>query len=845
MNFLSKRRLGRNPNPVVRLAIVHFDRPTDLKRAFLELELNSKEMHSDVIASIQVLRKFPAIGNDIRLAYLRALCGQQSSKYVSMMSEFPELMNDSRAMMSIEFYKNKTLNQFLGIDEEIEEEIAFNLIYSFDDSVFENIDYTQFETKSDDDFGLIEFADNGDRTLNQLRDRIQDLIVAEGIGPIAELLQELQGYLLKGDYSKRAISDFFVASLRALGDIDYERGISFGKKFFAVIPDHRGMRSMVVFLRRNSDYIEALKLLHHPKFKHDEKTAEWVDDLSALHKEMLLDGKLKPKFDQFGSDWPLLSEYMETLYESMDHDLEIARYNYSYALRTHKSLGVHSPLPPLVIKWGNLILEAASTFSDTVSIHVSNAYINLGKITQAIKILEAYGSPTSTRIVSKIRGYNDLLNLKDHGLEVSFKVQTTDYEPIPERVLYVLHNSLPYNSGGYATRGHGLMRGVKKTGWDVQVVTRRGYPHDRKGMNDLPTDKLQVVDEIPYHRLIELEKGYGQINIAAYLQAYAEDLAKLVLELRPSILHAASNHINGLVVNAVAKHFKIPSIYEVRGLWEITRISRQPEFHGSEYFQMMSNLEARSASDANYVFAITHALADEMKSRSEQITDVGLLPNGVHSNRFIPAEPNLRLKEKLGIHRDTVVLGYIGSLVSYEGLDLLLESLPLVKNGITQPFKLMIVGDGAYMETLQTLCHELELDDDVIFTGRVPHEEVEDYYSIVDIAPFPRLPLPVTEMVSPLKPFEAMAMEKAVIASDVMALAEIITDDMNGILFRKGEVEDLSAKLSTLIQDKEKRAKLGVNAREWVVENRDWEKISQTLSEIYQEVSISSVEVKV
>jgi len=178
-------------------------------------------------------------------------------------------------------------------------------------------------------------------------------------------------------------------------------------------------------------------------------------------------------------------------------------------------------------------------------------------------------------------------------------------------------------------------------------------------------------------------------------------------------------------------------------------------------------------------------------------------------------------------------------------LDLLLESLPLVKNGITQPFKLMIVGDGAYMETLQTLCHELELDDDVIFTGRVPHEEVEDYYSIVDIAPFPRLPLPVTEMVSPLKPFEAMAMEKAVIASDVMALAEIITDDMNGILFRKGEVEDLSAKLSTLIQDKEKRAKLGVNAREWVVENRDWEKISQTLSEIYQEVSISSVEVKV
>ena len=833
MNFLSKRRLGRNPNLVVRLAIVHFDRPTDLKNAFLDLDLDSRGVHSDIVASIQIFQKFPGVGNDIRLAYLRALCSLNSSKYAAMVTEFPDLMKDPRAMESIEFYKNKTLNQFLGIDEDIEEELTTNLIYSFDDSIFENIDYTQFETSFDDDFGLIEFADTGDRTLNQLRDRIQDLIFSEGIGPVSELLQGLQEYLLRGDYSKRTNSDFFVASLRALGDIDYEHGIRFGKNFFTVMPDHRGMRSMVVFLRRKGDYIDALKLLHHPQFKHDEKTAEWVNDLTELHKEMLLEGKLKPKYDQFGTDWPMLSEYMETLYESMDHDLEIARYNYSYALRTHKSLGVHSPLPPLVIKWGNLILEAASTFSDTVSIHVSNAYINLGKITQAIKILETYGSPTSTRIVSKIRGYNDLLNLKDHGLEVSFKVQTTDYEPIPERVLYVLHNSLPYNSGGYATRGHGLMRGVKKMGWDVQVVTRRGYPHDRKEMNGLPTDKLQVVDEIPYHRLIELEKGYGQINIAAYLQAYAEDLVKLVLELRPSIIHAASNHLNGLVANAVAKHFNIPSIYEVRGLWEITRISRQPEFYGSEYFQMMSNLEVRSSSDASYVFAITHALADELKRRSPAITEVGFLPNGVHSERFIPIPPNLILKEKLGINRDAVVLGYIGSLVSYEGLDLLLESLPLIKKEITTPFKLMIVGDGTYMEKLQALCSELDLDDDVIFTGRVPHEEVEDYYSIVDIAPFPRLPLPVTEMVSPLKPFEAMAMQKAVISSNVAALGEIVIHQETGILFEKGDVDDLALNLSKLIEDSELRHQLGIKAREWVCEHRDWNIVAGTLDGVY------------
>ena len=641
---------------------------------------------------------------------------------------------------------------------------------------------------------------------------------------------------MKEGYNRRATSDFFVAALRALGEMDTECGVEYGKKYSAVILDHRAMRSLVIFLRRKGDYLDALRLLHHPKFKHDDKTVVWVDDLMALHKDMLLDGKLKPRYDQFGSDYEQLQEYMKTLYESMDNDLEIARYNYGYALRVHKS----SPdrlLAPCVIKWGKMILEAASTYSDTVSIHVSNAYINLGKITEAIQILETYGNPDSVRIKSKIRGYNDLLHLKDHGFAVDLDIPIEDYKPIPKRVLYVLHNSLPYNSGGYAARGHGLMCGVKAIGWDVQVITRRGYPHDRKGMSDLSTDDLQIVDEIPYHRLIELKRGYGQINIASYLQAYAEDLAEKVRELRPSILHAASNHINGLVVNAVAKHFNIPSIYEVRGLWEITRISRQPEFEGSEYFQMMSNLEANSASEATYIFAITNALSEEMKRRIGKECEVGFLPNGVHANRFVPKKPNFELKSTLEIPKEAVVLGYIGSVVSYEGLDLLIESLPLVKERTAASFKLMIVGDGAYMPKLHDMVDQLELHDDVIFTGRVPHEEVEDYYSIVDIAPFPRLPQPVTEMVSPLKPFEAMAMEKAVFSSNVQALSEIVQHDETGVLFEKGNSEDLANKLSILISDKKLRERLGKNGREWVVENRDWGSISKTLAEVYDKLS--------
>ena len=837
MNFLSKRKLGKNLNPIVRLAITHFDRPTDLKNAFLDLDLNSEEFEIQMSESFTILHKHPCVLNDIRLAYLRAICSSEPSNYATVISKYPDLLNDSRAIMSIEFYKNKTLNEFLGIKDDTEEEMVTNIVYTFDDTMFEHIDYTQFETKLDDDFGLIEYANSRKRTLNQLRDRIQNLILTEGLDRINILVKDIQHYLIKYGYSKRAQTDFFVASLRAIGDIDGDAGVKYGMKFLGTIPDHRAMRSMVIFLRRNGEYLEALKILHHPKFKHDIKTAEWVRDLTDLHKEMLLDGKLKPKFDEFSSNWSLLEEYMETLYQSMECEIEIARYNYGYALKTHKSL-FERPLASAVIRWGELILHAATTYSDTVSIHVSNAYINLGKITQAIEILQTYGNPKSARISSKIQGYNDLLNLKDNGFEVNLKLSSTNYEPIEKRVLYVLHNSLPYNSGGYATRGHGLMRGVKALGWDVQVTTRRGYPHDRKGMKDHSTEPLQIIDDIPYHRLIELEQGYGQINIASYLEGYAMELANMVAELRPSIIHAASNHINGLVVNEVAKHFNIPSIYEVRGLWEITRISRQPEFEGSEYFQMMSNLEARSASDANFVFTITHALGEEMRRRSRGLTNTGFLPNGVHSDRFLPKPVNHDIKQKLGIDSDAIVLGYIGSLVSYEGLDLLLKALPEVKKKVSKEFKLMIVGDGAFMEKLQSLTQELQLNEDVIFTGRIPHEEVEEYYSIVDIAPFPRLPLPVTEMVSPLKPFEAMAMEKAVIASNVQALSEIVIHHQTGVLFKKGDIDDLVMNLVKLIDDDVLRDKIGKQARAWVCQHRDWSKISETLSDVYHRLAV-------
>ena len=446
-----------------------------------------------------------------------------------------------------------------------------------------------------------------------------------------------------------------------------------------------------------------------------------------------------------------------------------------------------------------------------------------------------HGSPNSEKIQDKISGLEGLLDLHEHGFKPApLPAVPKDFTPVPNRIVYVLHNSLPFNSGGYAARAHGLMRGVAELGWDVHVVTRAGYPHDRGIVPEDEHPDLEIIDGITYHRMYELEEGYGQVRLLRYFEVYQHHLARKVIELQPSVIHAASNHLNGLVGNAVAAHFGLPSIYEVRGLWEITRISRQPSFEDSTYFEMMVKMETQACREATGCLAITQGLIKEINRRLGQPRDVGYLPNGVEIERFSPRGPDDELRAQLGFPPEAVIIGYIGSIVSYEGLDLLMEALPQVKAATNTPFRVLIVGDGAYMERVQAACKANELDDVVTFTGRVPHEEVEAYYSLVDIAPFPRLPQPVTELVSPLKPFEAMAMEKAVIASDVHALTEIVQHEHTGLLFEKGHASSLAIALLRFIEDEEFRSECGKTSRTWVEKERDWSNISLTLDKTYR-----------
>ncbi|PKH04233.1 hypothetical protein CXF72_01805 [Psychromonas sp. MB-3u-54] len=465
-----------------------------------------------------------------------------------------------------------------------------------------------------------------------------------------------------------------------------------------------------------------------------------------------------------------------------------------------------------------------------ISLALSNLYFKLGDISSAINVKGF--NENNTKHSLKLSHYQAYKNLLENGLPLPIKMPLANKNT---NVLYCLHNTLPYHSGGYATRSHGLAKGISNNDWNIQIASRLGYPHDlsshKKVGMDIP--KMDMVDGLNYHRLFTDINHYGVANLQDYIENYAKELTELACELNVSIIHGASNFMNGIAANYAARNLGIKSVYEVRGLWEITRMSRQPDWEGSEHFNMIRRLETEAAMNADAVLTITHALKDEMVARGVNENKITVVSNGVHVDRFVPKARVAELEQELG-YQDKIVIGFIGSVVSYEGLEHLVQATSLLKERGLDNFVVMIVGDGAVLDNIKALVNDLNVADYFTFTGRVPHEVVEDYYSLVDIAPFPRIGVPVCEMVSPLKPFEAMSMGKAVISSNVAALTEIVNDGVTGLTFEKDNAISFANTLQKLIDDPALRKELGDNARNWVVAEKDWSMLANKISRVYE-----------
>lgn len=625
----------------------------------------------------------------------------------------------------------------------------------------------------------------------------------------SDLAEKWASYLLKDNASvKHAVGRKYFIYFK---DIDIPRSIAIGESYLMHKPSDE--KFAAVYLKRAEGIIS------------DEKHLLLIKKLNTLHAsdfylERLEHTLTKMRTKVLSKDNITENRLIELLESNESKSVKLSLCKFLF----DKSENFH-----LKKICANYIVNNIQDADHIWIKKIADYHLSKGSISKSLEILSG---KENILLAKKSLSISSFYNLFKNGYEYPSSSKTNNYRPITNRVQYLLHNRLPYNSGGYATRSHGLLTSIKQW-WDISGVSRLGYPQDRKGLENAIYTQFHDIDNVRYHCLQANNNAFGQIPVKEYIDEYSNELYNLSLMERPSIIHAASNYMNGLAANNVARRLGIKSVYEVRGLWEITRISRDPQWKDTEYYNMMVQLEAQAAKDADAVFTLTDALKKELITRGVSAEKIHLLPNGVDSSRFIPKERNNTLALQLGI-KDKVVIGFLGSVVQYEGVEYIIQAASILKKRGIKDFAVLIVGDGAVLNKMKTITSELDMENYVTFTGRVPHDEIEDYYSVVDICPLPRKGLPVCEMVSPLKPFEAMSMGKVVVSSDVAALAEIINDEVTGLLHKKDDPEDLANKISQLITNHELRNRLGLAAREWVVAERDWKVIAKRVDNVYR-----------
>lgn len=410
-------------------------------------------------------------------------------------------------------------------------------------------------------------------------------------------------------------------------------------------------------------------------------------------------------------------------------------------------------------------------------------------------------------------------------------------KPILGCIAYVLYSSLPYLSTGYALRSHALAMALNGAGARVQCLTRPGFPWDER-LETLRCPPLsasaatEIIGGIPYHRL-PTPLNDSWLDYPAYVEAATEVLISKFTALRPALVMAASNHTCALPALRAARALGLPFVYEMRGMWELSRAAREPAFFNSAQFHYERNLETFVAQQADHVFVLSPNMRKAMIDRDVTPERITFLPNGCDPTRFGPAGRSADLRARLQIPLDMPIIGYAGSFPDYEGLEDLVSAVAALKTQ-GKRFRLILVGDengtGASgissVQALMQHAQTLNVLDHVLLTGRIDAGEVVDFLDLFDIVTVPRRSLPVTEMVAPLKPIEAMAAGKALLVSSVGGMDGMICNGKTGLSFVAGDISDLTDKLSVLLERPDLRVRLGQAARATVQAERTWDKVA-------------------
>jgi len=395
------------------------------------------------------------------------------------------------------------------------------------------------------------------------------------------------------------------------------------------------------------------------------------------------------------------------------------------------------------------------------------------------------------------------------------------------RILHILDHSIPAHSG-YTFRTLAILREQRRLGWETFHVTSPKHPN--------PVGAEENVDGWTFYRT-EQPTGWmtrypvlSQFALMAQLEKRVEELAR---RIRPDVLHAHSPLLNARPAIAVGRRLGIPVVYEVRAFWEDAAVDHGTAREGDLRYRATRALETAALRDATGVTTICEGLRKEMVSRGIPAEKITVIPNAVDIEKFAQSgAPDGSLKERLGLTGSTVV-GFIGSFYAYEGLELLLRALPRMLARVPN-MKVLLVGGGPQDGELRAIVEQLGLQGSVVFTGRVPHDQVTKYYDLIDVLAYPRLPMRLTNLVTPLKPLECMAQGRLLVASDVGGHLELIQDEKTGLLFPAGSTDALADRIVGLVQQPQRWAELRANARRFVESERTWKTSVARYQNVYQ-----------
>jgi glycogen synthase len=394
------------------------------------------------------------------------------------------------------------------------------------------------------------------------------------------------------------------------------------------------------------------------------------------------------------------------------------------------------------------------------------------------------------------------------------------------RILHVLDHGLPLHSG-YTFRTRAILKAQQRRGWTVAAVT--GPRHGDS------TTAEETVDGIDFHRTVApraLPTPFGEWN---EIGAFARRIEQVVDQFRPDVLHAHSPVLDAVAALRVAKRRGLPLLYEIRAFWEDAAVGNGTGREGSARYRLTHAMETWAVRRADAVAVICEGLRGDLVSRGIDPGKIMVSPNGVDLELFgTPAPYDAALAAELGL-TDAEVIGFIGSFYDYEGLDDLVAAMPALVAQRPNAHLLM-VGGGPREEALRQQAAASPVAGHIRFVGRVPHDQVERYYSLVDVLAYPRKKMRLTDLVTPLKPLEAMAQNRLVAASNVGGHRELIRDGDTGTLFAPDDPAAIAASLAGLLADRSEWEPRRVRARAFVEAERNWQANVARYEPVYQKL---------